>query len=216
MNNELIAIWKQLANERKIQNYDVAAYCIIKAIFAKSNEKYEVARALLLKSFTPITNENKLNNGHAEWGGLEQALMWSFRSKLFLELDETSQKTFADLQKLLINEDWQDKTYAYILVRQDLPKIQQVVQAAHVTMVLGQQVSKSKADARKQHFCILALQDNKDLLMELAKANRFKLPIARFYESDIGQYTALAYHPMRKSQAQRKRLLESRKLLTID
>jgi hypothetical protein len=216
MKNELIAIWKQLANQRKIQNYDVAAYCIVKAIFAKSNEKYEVAKALLLKSFTPITNDNKLNNGHAEWGGLEQALIWASRSKLYIELDKDSQKIFASLQNSLVREEWQDKTYAYILVRQDLPKIQQVVQAAHVAMVLGQQVPKFEADARKQHFCILALDDNKDLLKELARANRKKLPIARFFESDIGQYTALAYHPMRKSFAQRKKLFESRKLLTID
>ena len=215
MKNELIAIWKQLANQRKIQNYDVAAYCIVKAIFAKSNEKYEVAKALLLKSFTPITNDNKLNNGQYEFRNLVLALISSFRSKLYLELDEESQKIFASLQNSLVREEWQDKTYAYILVRQDLPPIQQVVQAAHVAMVLGQQVSKHKADAKKQHFCVLALENYQDLLNEISKAKISKIPFAYFFESDIGQFTAMAYHPMRKSYAQRKKLFTGKSLLTL-
>ena len=40
-------LWKKLANEKKISNYDAVAYAMIKTINAKSNEKLEVARALL-------------------------------------------------------------------------------------------------------------------------------------------------------------------------
>jgi len=215
MNENITAAWKQLANKKSIQNYDVAAYCIIKAIFAKSNEKLEVAKALLLKSFSPIAKESKLNNGHTEWQALASAMVWIFRSSLYSELTEDEKVQFDDLTKKLLKEEWQDKTYAYILVRKDLPPIQQVVQAAHVAMVLGQQVPKHKADARKQHFCVLALEDNEDLLKEMAKATRLKIPFARFFESDINQYTAMAYYPMRKSYAQRKRLFDGRNLLTI-
>jgi hypothetical protein len=213
--DNITTTWKNLANLKQIQNYDVAAYCIAKAIFAKSNEKLEVAKALLFRSFSPITKESKLNGGNKPFQSLLDALAWNNRSVIYNELDEVSKLAFNEITRKLLKEEWQDKTYAYILVRQDLPPIQQVVQAAHVAMVLGQQVSKHKADAKKQHFCVLALENYQDLLNEISKAKISKIPFAYFFESDIGQFTAMAYHPMRKSYAQRKKLFTGKSLLTL-
>lgn len=217
-------LWKKLANEKKIKYYDVAAYALIKAICSKSNEKLEVARGLLLKAFTPITNVNKLGNGARPFQGLEWSLNWANYSDLIKELDEAGKAEFESLWKALRKEDWTDTTYAYILVRTDIPKVHQLVQAAHATMLMGQQVPSWKHDARHQHFCVLDGGDESELREFGAKIQRLGVKAAYFWEPDAQklwnglprkEVTAIALHPLRRSVAQRKGFLSEKKLLEM-
>jgi hypothetical protein len=217
-------LWKKLANEKKISNYDVVAYALIKAINAKSNEKLEVARALLLKSFTPITNDNKTMNGAQPFQALTSALHRAYWSTLFEELSTDEKKLFRSMVEQLIQENWVDTTYAYILVRTDIPPVHQAVQAAHATMLMGQQVPASKHDARYQSFCLLDGGDETALREFGAKIQRMGIKAAYFWEPDANklwdglhrkELTAIALHPLRKSVAQRKGFLSEKKLLTM-
>ena len=218
------ALWKKLANEKKIKYYDVAAYALIKAIYSKSNEKLEVARGLLLKAFTPITNANKLNNGARPFQSLEWSLNLLNYSELIRELDAADLPEFESLWKALRKEDWTDTTYAYILVRTDIPKVHQLVQAAHATMLMGQQVPAWKHDARNQHFCVLDGGNESELREFGAKIQRLGIKAAYFWESDAQklwnglprkEVTAIALHPLRKSMTQRKGFLSEKKLLKM-
>lgn len=217
-------LWKKLANEKKIQSRDVAAYALIKALYAKSNDKLEVAKALLYKSFTPITNSNKLANGSTTFSGLGYALYRAYWSTLMEELTPEEKEQFLSLMGKLQKEEWSDITYAYILVRTNIPKVHQAVQAAHATMLMGQQVPASKHDARYQSFCLLDGGDETALREFGAKIQRMGIKAAYFWEPDANklwnglhrkELTAIALHPLRKSVAQRKGLLNEKKLLEM-
>jgi hypothetical protein len=218
------ALWKKLADEKKIAARYVAAHCIIRAMHSRSNEKLEVARALLLRAFTPITNANRLANGATPFDSLKAALYAAASSPLARQLDDADADAFASLCQVLRKEDWADPTYAYILVRSDLPKVHQLVQAAHATMVMGQQVPRHEHDARRQHFCVLD-GGNESELRETGNAiQSLGLKAGYFWEPDAQklwgglprkELTAIALHPMRKSVAERKRFLSGKKLLEM-
>jgi hypothetical protein len=214
--DQIKTYWKTLANEKRARYYDVAAYMIAKALYSKSNEKLEVAKALLLKAYTPITNKTKLYGGQEEWNGLKGSIDYSMWSQIYNILPEDKQDEFTNLVLLLRKEDWNDKTYMYGFVRTDICKVQQAIQLAHVTMVLGQKFGKKIADSRNQHFCIFGLRDEnhlKDIANRLAENN---IDHVAFYESDIKSHTALATVPLRKSYALRKNLFSQEKMLVID
>lgn len=218
------AQWKKLANEKKIRYYDVAAYALIRAIYSKSNDKLEVARALLYKSFTPITNSNKLISGAFAFQGLKWSLNWANHSELVKELDEPAKTEFKSLWKALQKEQWLDITYAYILVRTDIPKVHQAVQAAHAAMLMGQQVPSHLHDAKYQSFCLLDGGDENALREFGRKIQKLGIKAAYFWEPDANklwnglrgkELTAIALHPLRKSFAQRKGFLSEKKLLEM-
>ena len=209
-------LWKTLTLKKIIQSADIAALMIIKAVRSKSNEKLDVAKGLLLKSFTPITNQSRLNRGEKSFQALERATQSSVWSELLSTLTEEEKTSFRYLATTLSKEKWEDNTYVYIFVRKDLEKVQQLVQAAHVTMVLGQDVGIKDHDASRQHFCVLgvgdlaALNDVHDFLVNKKIAHKY------FKEPDIGnQMTAIATVPLRKSFTVRKRLFSNYALLEI-
>ena len=210
-------LWKKIAQSKSILPADVAAYAIIRAIRSRSNEKIEVAKGLLLKSFTPIVNQRKLAKGVNPWQSLESAVCYAVWSRITDSLTEEERSVFRQIATTLAKEKWNDETYAYIIVRRDLPKIQQVVQAAHVTMVLGQLTPKKQHDATRQNFCIFGADNESELAEIRSRLLENGIKIAEFYEPDIGnQLTAIATEPLRKSIATRRRLFPTSKLLTID
>lgn len=69
--------WKILASARNITSTDMVAMCICKSI--SKNETIEIAKERLLKSFSPIKNNNKLLNGMSPYGALINS-MWYIRT----------------------------------------------------------------------------------------------------------------------------------------
>lgn len=218
-------IWKQLADNKNIASNDVAAYMIIRAIHAKSNDKIEVAKALLSRAFTPITNKNKLNNGCNPYDGLQRALHNAKRSRLTNELSALTLGVFTDIVNALRTENWKperDDVFCYILTRSDIPPIHQLVQTAHATMVAGQKFTT--VDAKKLHFCILNAGNERDLIATTDMLKNKGISYADFFEPDSailwngaegGEYTSIACKPMRRSIAKRMQLFEGKELLSF-
>jgi hypothetical protein len=87
--------------------------------------------------------------------------------------------------------------YVYIFVRQDLSPEQQLVQAAHVTLVLGNKLKRT--DVSELYFSVIGIPQLSDFcqVMKDLKAHGSKYEI--FYEPDQGNtMTAIATHPIRK------------------
>lgn len=216
--------WNTLAQNKRIHDYDMAAYMITKAMFSKSNEKLEVAKALLLRAFSPITNYNKLHNGCSPFDGLRQAVNGASWSTIVSLLDTRQCAEFKELTRLLCSpkESWKDPHICYIITRTDIPSIHQLVQTAHATMVAGQRYPG--LDARNLHFCILA-GGTEDQLRETGKElTRRNIDYATFWEPDASalwgglprkEITSIACKPMRRSEATRKKIFEGKSLLTI-
>lgn len=214
--DQIKTLWKTLANEKRACYYDVAAYILAKALHSKSNEKLEVAKALFLKAYTPITNTTKIENGQDPWRGLKGSIDYAMWSSIYKALPEDKQKEFKNLLMLLRKEDWGDKTYVYGFVRTDIPKVQQAIQLAHVTMVLGQKFGGRIPNASRQNFCIFGLENEQDLLNLSNFLERKKIKFATFFEPDINSFTAIATIPLRKSYTLQKNLFDKEKLLVID
>jgi hypothetical protein len=68
---KITAIWKELADAKTISSEDVAALCLLRFLKSKNTEDI---KARLHRSFSPITNKIKLENGAAPYGALERAL----------------------------------------------------------------------------------------------------------------------------------------------
>ena len=64
--------WKALAAARELTKEDIAALCIYRAVY--KGQIPDGAKSRLLKSFKPITNPVKLNNGANPNGALISAL----------------------------------------------------------------------------------------------------------------------------------------------
>jgi hypothetical protein len=73
------AKWKARAALRNITSADIAALCIYRSVMR--GEGLEGAESRLRKSFFPITNKVKLDNGAAPFGSLNSAL-WSVRGSV--------------------------------------------------------------------------------------------------------------------------------------
>ena len=74
--------WKALAADRKITREDIAALCIYRAMVKEQVPEGAVSR--LHRSFKPITNKVKLDNGAAPCAALESAI-WSIEYSKFAE-----------------------------------------------------------------------------------------------------------------------------------
>ena len=71
-NTDVRENWKALAADRKITSSDIAALCIYRSMLR--GEGAAGAESRLRKSFFPITNQVKLDNGAAPFGSLRIAL----------------------------------------------------------------------------------------------------------------------------------------------
>jgi hypothetical protein len=69
---DIRAQWKALAADRKITKEDIAALCIYRAMVKEQVPEGAVSR--LHRSFKPITNKVKLDNGAAPYAALESAV----------------------------------------------------------------------------------------------------------------------------------------------
>jgi hypothetical protein len=104
--------------------------------------------------------------------------------------------------------------YVYIFVDQiGVEPIYQLVQAAHVAMVVGQKMNKT-FDAHKIYFQICAVP--KDILPEIFARNLEKqgFTVEAFYEDDVERVIAVATHPIR-SPSKKKNILKQYPLLTF-
>ena len=85
----------------------------------------------------------------------------------------------------------EETLFMYIFVREDMPPVIQLIQAAHATYTMGSLGNISKG-AENVHFCVLGVKDENEL-----KSVSFDLERNDFEpDNDIG-YTAIACEPMK-------------------
>ena len=89
--------WKALAADRKITREDIAALCIYRAMVKEQIP--EGAKSRLHKSFKPITNQTKLDNGAQPYAALESAVNCIEYSAFAGWLDETEMKALLEAAK---------------------------------------------------------------------------------------------------------------------
>lgn len=89
--------WKALAAERKIKSEDIAALCIYRALV--KNEGKEGAIARLRKSFNPVTNTIKIQNGAAPYYALSVSLWRVKHSSLFSWLSDEEKETLVAISR---------------------------------------------------------------------------------------------------------------------
>jgi hypothetical protein len=88
-NTDVRENWKALAADRKITSSDIAALCIYRSILR--GEGATGAESRLRKSFFPITNQVKLDNGAAAYGALNSALWLTRHSTFYTWLTQSEQ-----------------------------------------------------------------------------------------------------------------------------
>lgn len=89
--------WKALAQKREINREDIAALCIYRALVKEQGKEGAIFR--LHKSFKPITNLVKLENGAYPYGALDIALWMIKRSTFITWLDEEEKEKLLALAK---------------------------------------------------------------------------------------------------------------------
>ena len=97
--NEFLIEWKRLAHEKKLTRYDMALYCISKALRKEDSLKY--AKIYLSKAFTPVTKQIKLDNGAMPYWSTYDAIHYGPKSWFKCVLS-TLIKTISEEDKLKI------------------------------------------------------------------------------------------------------------------
>jgi len=205
-------IWKALAKEKQLTASDFIIRCVLKSIMAKASDKKAVVLGLFQKAFTPITNSNKVANNIYRYPfmyqyGIQYATRFNEKDLIaqdalpvkLLQCLETEQEIM--LYKNLLDYLFQDsdghtgEKYSFIFIRQDLSKEQQVVQAAHVTLLLG--TSPIKEDPTKLNFVVCGVKDKTELEQVEAFINEHEVTTVKFIEPDLNnEPTAIASYPM--------------------
>lgn len=106
------------------------------------------------------------------------------------------------------------KYYTYIFVRQDLSPEQQVVQAAHVAMLMGVKSQRSldagvkeayipyqtgdDVSAEQTHFVVVGVRNLQALYSVGEILHKFSYACEWFFEDAIREHTAIATYPVRE------------------
>lgn len=206
--------WKQKAASKTLTARDFFFRALHKAMDSKAENKVEVFKGLLLKYFTPITNQNKLANGKTPWQTLEflatsESNPWS----------QTTEEEKVLIRQVFPNPGWghmadlRDPTYVYFFTRQDISPEQQLVQTAHAASMSG---ATGKYDPKHQHFIIFGVPDLVALRRRFADLAKEGIKIEAFFEPDIGnEMTSFVTEPIRGSFARRKGWFKNDSLLCL-
>lgn len=227
MQKSYVKPWKNIADKQTI--VDVVQHCFLRAFFAKESNivtRKEILRGQFAKSFTPTTNQVKLDNGVSKFDGLKQVLVgYSYTQQTFLtkipllqmNSEEALETIFGGdvaLQKEFWNfvqvnalaalkvvdfDEFEKRFYVYIFVEQDnVDPVHQLVQAAHVSMVIGQEMDE-KISAHDVYFQVCKIPEKISILDLYHTLNKdFQVEI--FYEPDVDRFIATGTHPVRSDK----------------
>jgi len=94
---DIRAQWKALAASREITREDIAALCIYRSMYTGEGKEGAISR--LQKSFKPISNLVKLENGAYPYGALDTALWLAKKSTLVSWLTEEERTELLSIAK---------------------------------------------------------------------------------------------------------------------
>ena len=106
------------------------------------------------------------------------------------------------LERLISKRSWRapmEPQYVYVFVRQDLSPEQQAVQAAHVTLVLGNKLKN--VDVSELYFALIGIPQLIDFRDVIKALDAHGTKYETFYEPDQGNtLTAIATYPINRSE----------------
>lgn len=203
-------LWKNLARNKANTKEHTIQYCILRAIFAKSENKLEIAKHFLHKAFSPITNQNKLANGATPyqalnggyWGHKDiehRTLILGQRADEFMSEDDILMYNYIQRNVLDRPDIKLMRHYSYFITRQDISPEYQLVQTAHAALELGNKLQPEQV--KNLYFTCCGVDDLFDLEdIERLLKNR-QLNYVTFREPDIGnQKTAIGVYPIPEHQ----------------
>lgn len=209
-----IKIWKQLASSKKIRSRDMFAYAILKAMSSKSDNKHDLAKYFAAKSFLKKKNQLDYFAAKCARDYVKNDLRWK-ETILNVPVEEifSSDEEYQLFKDILDTFKFDfDRVYSYIFVRQDLSPEYQLVQAAHVAMVVGQKMSKS-FDSNNTYFTVIGVSDKAEINTVKNVLNENSFTFEEFIEPDIGyEVTAIGTHPI---HWMKRKPLKNYKLLTF-
>jgi hypothetical protein len=185
-------VWRDLANGDGPTAHDAFVRCLIKAARAKVDgndvTRTDVAVSLLQGAFSPITNENKLNNGQRPFGTLYAVIHYHY---LCVRLGEVISLGGVPLTDMMSGDEFNEfklivaglhvmakddtlvdvmkKRYVFTFVRQDISEEQQLVQTAHATGKGGAAFGSGYASA---HFVVVGVPDGISLKLARVDVDR--------------------------------------------
>lgn len=236
MHEKINDIWKALANFKVATVEDTLVLCIVKAALAKSNnDKAEIMFNQIKKSFTPVSNTNKLLNGWHEWKAVSlvantlsptrlrkspltvnlNPIEFDIVVELAIKLREQF-NFFGNYDSSNKDSPLYDPTQVFFVVNKELEPIQQLIQVAHVASIIGQ--SEQNNDFYNQHFVVYGANSAKELNDHYEWLYSCGVSTHWFTDQDVtgnDSITAIATVPLRKSFAERKRLFTNLTLLTL-
>lgn len=211
-------VWAHLLSENKVRSHHIVEYCIVKAIFASKGKQKKAEKLVLQylsKAFTPIKRKNRLENGEQKFTALYRAIyQMGLNSEIVLGVPAKALDSNYDLYKKLFQfvltgkhkiEEYFNRKYVYIFVRQDLSKEYQLVQAAHVAMKAGyelchsQGICKDHRDCDPDHlyFTVVGVANEHELRKSIQELTDKSVEFVVFREPDIGnEITAVASMPI--------------------
>jgi hypothetical protein len=226
-------LWKSLADSKSITAVNVIQYGILRALATNAPDKITIAKRILRRSFTPVTRQVKLANGHPAFNAMDKSVnnassfierynrttyKWEKSPALMLGVPSNELLTPEEIEEYNTIYDAVRKTgaiarhYSYFFTRQDIFNEYQLVQTAHVALELG---NKLPPEAIKDlHFTVCGVPDLEALRDVQKLLETWNAPHVVFREPDIGnQLTSIGVYPV----AEHKRgVLKSYNLLRFN
>jgi hypothetical protein len=219
------SIHVQWAKSKELSSRNMVEYAILRAMVTVQDPTDEnlvnQAAYYINRAFTPITKKIKLDNGREPRDTL--ALIVSrmkgtlpYYGENVFETQEgldTYQRIIAALhERYKRPQDYYQRKYVYIFVRQDISPEYQAVQAAHAACKMGHRSAAiPEKDFDNLYFALIGVPNLEAMAIAIKDCNEVGATVYPFYEPDIGnQLTAFATDPIWMSQ--RKRLLSYNRL----
>lgn len=195
-------LFKSAARSKKLTSSDMIIYHALVAYNAKSPDKVDIMKSRIQSAFTPKrgydyesahrAHENTLRILNAKVDNYYAAKIFGVKKEeLFADSEELNE--FIEFFKKMTFDF--DRHYTYVFVRQDIFPEYQLVQAAHATMVAGQNLDP-KFQAGNMYFTVCGVENESELKKIHREIRSMNHKAFMFYEPDIKSYTALAISPI--------------------
>jgi len=204
--------WKYLHNTKTLQSKHVIQRAVLRAMEKTddANKAIDIIFRDLIKSFAPRTNKNARDNGYGSLQAIHQALKDALidsglmQQVLGVSINKLGDFKEAKYLKFLRTfsahriDEYYNRHYVYIFVRQDIFPEYQLVQAAHVALKIGWFIRNEDmgSNPSELYFTVIGVKDLDALRNVANHLNKRHISWEWFHEPDINEPTAIATYPI--------------------
>jgi hypothetical protein len=208
--------WKNLHKNKMLTSAHVVERAILRVMHKSDDENKCIDLVLrdLLKAFVPRTNKNALDNGYKPLQGLKQAIALARHDTckgtvLGVPIASLGIDRKIKYERLMLSlwidsnkcDEYFNRKYVYIFVRQDISPEYQAVQGMHAAFQLGYDLrDQNRIDweqSRELYFTVIGVKDEDALIETQIHLRERNIHGIGFREPDLGnQITAIATAPI--------------------